>query len=185
RASSAHPPSAVSDRECPATACACGSQTAPVTSCPRAASATRNICSSWWAKEWVPRFARPCAVPFQLSHPSIDLGCGNRMLSTGCEFFRFLSRFLSNPSRLVREERTCGMLQPAARMQRQECRISVPHLRLLLPTAALLHTLCDGAHSHLVPSFADGKAQSFLHGPRGVKLTRRLPRSARHRHVRP
>ena len=83
------------------------------TSCPRAGNAARNTCSSSWAMESAPRSARRCASPFPQSRPSTGPGCGSRRLSAGCEFFLFQSRFLSDPSRLLRKERTRGKLQAA------------------------------------------------------------------------
>ena len=86
------------DREYPAAACECGSRTAPATSCRRAGNAARNTCSSSWAMESGPRFARRCAAQFLRFLRSTGPECGSRRLSAGCEFFRFLSRFPLTPA---------------------------------------------------------------------------------------
>ncbi len=56
-------------------------------------SVVRSTCSSSWAMESAPRFARRCASPFRRSHPWIDPGCDSRTPSAGYEFFLFQSRF--------------------------------------------------------------------------------------------
>ena len=103
---------------------ACGSQTVPAISCPRAANAALCTCSSSWAVELVPQSARRCAAPFPRSRPSTGPGYGSRRLSAGCEFFLFQSLFhLSNPSRHLRKERTGGKLQAALERRRPaDCR---------------------------------------------------------------
>src|SRR6185503_19043264 len=87
-ASSAHRLSAASDRECPSAACACEFQTARATSCRRAASAARSICSSPSVTGLDQRREHRCAWPSRRSRSSTDQARDGHKPSGEFEFFR-------------------------------------------------------------------------------------------------
>src|ERR1700733_12478777 len=74
----------------------------PAISCPRAANAARNICSSSWAAESARQSARRYVSPSRRFLLSTDQECDSRRLSTVCEFSLFPSLCHSLcPSRLI------------------------------------------------------------------------------------